>query len=130
MSMGTVVRRWDPTHLRTKQEMKDECDINLILKRFQKTRMVSHLAKGVPQFGDVSEVTDFRSAVERVGQAQRFFEGLPSNVRKEFGNDPVAFVDAFSDEASRPRLEALGLVPKREAPAPEGGAEAGGTVPS
>lgn len=117
MSMATKVRRWDPAQLRTKQEMKDECDINQILRRFQKTGMVNHLASGVPQFGDVSGVTDFRSAVERVEVARGFFDRLPSPIRKEFDNDPVAFVDAFSDAAQRPRLEELGLIAKQEAPA-------------
>lgn len=129
MSMVQIGVVYDPKMLVTKQEMRDECDINKILVRFRKTQLLSHVNQGVPQFGDVSGVTDFRSAIERVQQAQEFFAGLPANVRTEFRNDPIAFVDAFSDEGQRPRLEALGLVPKRVVPSP-GTETAPGTVSS
>lgn len=42
----------------TKQSFKDECDINQIVAKFEKTGLVNHLARGVPQFADVSEMGD------------------------------------------------------------------------
>lgn len=104
---------------RTKQAFKDECDINNILKRYKTTGMLSHLARGEPVFLDVSEMPDFRSALEHVKGTQKFFEGLSAEVRSHFKNDAAVFMDQFplmtADE-----LKAIGIVrqPKKTEAAP------------
>jgi len=96
---------------RTRQSAKAECDINGIVSRFAKGQMVTHLAKGVPAYLDVSEVGTYREALDRMMSAKEFFEGLPSKVRTAFRNDAALFVDAVHDPSQAPLLESLGLVP-------------------
>lgn len=36
----------------TKSEFKNECDINLIVKRFDKTGLITHVSNMSPIFGD------------------------------------------------------------------------------
>lgn len=108
---------------RTKQSMRDECDINNILARYKKMGMVTHLSKNEGRFADVAEIGDFREAVERVERASEFFFGLPSDVRRAFDNDPATFLDAVQDPSRRDELVKLGLVrvlekPAEPAPAP------------
>lgn len=93
---------------RTKQSFKDICDINNIVKRARKTNMIDHLNAGVPRFMDVSEVTDYRSALEAVERGQEHFMGLPADVREAFDNDPATYVDFLTDPDARERLEAIG----------------------
>lgn len=92
----------------TKQAMKDECDVNMILKRFTKTGMLTHIAKGQPIYADVSDVGSYREAVDRVRAAEDFFMRLPSKVRAYFDNS----VERYLDEAgtlSPEELKNLGI---------------------
>lgn len=98
----------EPT--RTKQSFKDECDINKIMAKYRKGQVVTHLARGTPRFADVSELTDYRSAIHAVRDGDRFFEGLPADVREAFRNDPAEFVDAMtSGGMTDERLAELGV---------------------
>ncbi len=82
---------------RTKQSFKAECDINNIVKRYRKTGLVTHLAKGVPSYADISSLTDYRQAIHAVRDGAEFFSGLDANVREAFENDPAAFVEYMTD---------------------------------
>jgi len=111
---GLVVSAKD----RAKQSFKAECDINNITKRYLETGMVSHLAKGVPSFADVSEAGTLREILDRVRAAGEWFSHLPAAVRAAFGNDPATFVDEMNSPSSRSKLEELGLIPKEAAGPP------------
>ena len=76
---------------RTKQSFKDATDINKILNKYQKTGTLSHLAKYAPVYGDFSDMPDLLTANSRFVEAERIFSELPSEIRKEFNNDPAAF---------------------------------------
>lgn len=97
---------------RTKQEFKEECDVNNIVRRHTRDGFLSHVAKGVPRFLDVSEVGDFRTAVDQVRAATEFFEGLPAKLRARFGNDPVKFIDD-AGQLTREELREFGLAELR-----------------
>lgn len=96
MSMyGEVRTRVETGPGMAKQSMKEECDINVIVSRFDRTGALSHVAKGVPSFADVSEVTDYRSVLEFGRSADEYFAGLPAKVRARFGNDVARYVEAL-----------------------------------
>lgn len=95
---------------RTKQSMKDECDINLIVATYVKTGFLSHVAKGLPTYVDVSELTDYRSALEHVRSVEDYFKGFPALVRAHFGNDAVAFMEYLETDPSREDMEEIGLM--------------------
>lgn len=91
---------------RTKQAFKDQCDINKIMQKYQRTGMLSHLAAHQAQYMDVAEL-DYHTAQTKIAQANQLFDSLPVNVKKEFRNDPGAFVDFVSDPANAGRLGEL-----------------------
>lgn len=93
---------------RAKQSMKDECDINLIMAQYVKTGMLSHISQGVPEFLDVSEVGDYRTALANVRAAEEYFMGLPPAVRLRFENDVLSFME-FVQAGSDDDLRELGL---------------------
>lgn len=109
-----------------KQSERDACDINKILRRYAKDGMLTHLAKGRPSYLDVSEVGDYRAAVDRIRAANEFFAGLPAKVRTHFRNDPAEYLDragSLSDEELKALgLRELGRDPAKEEAAPGGAA--------
>lgn len=99
----------------TKQSEAASCDINVIMKRYETTGLLP-LPVREAAFTDVSQIGDFRTALEVIRVAQEGFMQLPAQVRAEFRNDAAEFVDFCSDPGNRARLVELGLV---EAEAPE-----------
>jgi len=97
-----------------RQSEADMADINKILKRAEKAGILP-IREEPGEFIDVSEVGDYREAVERVRLMDEQFRQLPAEVRGHFSNDPAEFLDAVNDPARRGELEELGLLkPKPE----------------
>lgn len=94
---------------RTKQSFKAECDIKNIMKRFEKTGQVAHLARNPGAYMDLPEESDYQEAMNIVLQAERAFAALPSKVRQRFDNDPRVFLE-FVDLGDRAALAELGLL--------------------
>lgn len=104
---------------RTKQEFRDECDLNALMKRYEKTGVAPAGRVGVPQYFDASEVPDFHSAMQIMVDAENEFMRLPASVRKQFGNDPTAFIEYATDPKNIDQMREWGLAdPKKEPDAP------------
>lgn len=93
----------------TKQEFKDDADINVIVRRFNVT---GQLPVGVhaPVFQDFEGVFDFQSAMNVVAEAESSFLSMPADVRYRFHNNPQEFVAFCSDDRNRAEAMKLGLV--------------------
>lgn len=94
---------------RTKQSMKDECDINNIMKKFQTTGLVTFVNEHQPQYSDATSI-EFQAAMELVAAADSMFEELPSTWRARFENDPAQFLRFVENPANRAEAIALGLI--------------------
>ncbi len=81
---------------RTKQCHKDECDINKIMARFDKTGTISHLAKFEGVYADYSDF-DFHEQTNKLTQGREIFDALPAEIRREFGQSPAAFFEFVND---------------------------------
>lgn len=93
------------------QHMRDECDVNVIMARYQKTGELTHLSALAGQYGDFSDVLDYRDGLERIMAADAAFMELPSSIRDRFNNDPAKFVDFCLDEGNIDELRKMGLAP-------------------
>lgn len=113
-----VVKKFTKPSL-TKQSFKDECDINMIMKRFKKVCGQDFLNKYQGyvngQFGDFSNVCDYRSALDQIAQAKAVFGALPAKVRARFENDAAQFLDFCHDPKNMDEMVSLGLATKRAA---------------
>jgi len=107
-----------------KQSFKAECDINNIMKAYQRTGAISHFATHEPQYAYCPS-EDFREALEIVQQGRELFAALPSSIRTRFGNDPAEFLAFVQDDRNADEARALGLCKASEAPplSPPGVAE-------
>lgn len=97
-----------PDDGRAKQEFAEECDINTIMARYAKTGTVPTNV-GQPFYGDFADLPSFQEAHEIIRLAEEAFMSLPATVRREFDNDPGAFVRFAEDEANLEQMRLWGL---------------------
>ncbi len=99
----------------TKQSFKDECDINNILKKYDKTGILEHRNKYEGQYADVTGVVDYQTALNIVSSAEAAFMSLPASIRSQFQNDPHEFLAFAQDPENEDALIEMGLAnPRRE----------------
>lgn len=99
----------------TKQEFVEECDINVIIKRFGLGMELPENAR-VPVNSEFEEVFDFQSAMNAVVNAREQFMLFPAHVRARFHNDPAEMIDFVSNAENRDEAIKLGLVPRPRTP--------------
>lgn len=99
-----------------------ETDINNIMKKYEKTGVITHINEAIPQFGDVSKLGDYQACLHQVMQAEQLFSELPARVRERFLNDPAQFIAFMDDEKNLEEAIKLGLAipkPSNQTPAPQ-----------
>ena len=89
------------------QHFKDECDVNNILRKYESTGLVTHVANGTPSYGDFSSVLEFQQAQNILIEAQDAFEALPASLRKRFDNDPAVMLEFIENPDNREEAENL-----------------------
>lgn len=92
----------------TRQSHAAECDINNIMKRFQKDGVVTHFNKHGEQYGDITG-QDFTSAMQTIAKGRSMFEELPSSARERFNHDPAVFLEFVNNPKNHPEMVELGL---------------------
>lgn len=98
------------------QSFKDECDINMLMKKYGNERLIPHVQRHQGQYGDFTAVVDYQTAQHVVAQAEEMFLTLPSKIREEFDNDPGAFLDFATDANNVDKLIEMGLATERNKP--------------
>lgn len=104
---------------RTHQSFKSECDINTILKRYEKTGEISHEANGRPKYGDFTNAADYMTACNAIIEAKQTFAALPARIRERMHNDPGELLDFMSDPDNLDEAIQLGLILEPEKPPTE-----------
>lgn len=93
----------------TQQHMQKECDIREIIKKHDRTGIINHVNRGVAQYGDYSDVNEYREALDLVNNAMGSFMELPSDIRKAFNNDPGEFFEFATNPDNSDEMVKLGL---------------------
>lgn len=107
----------------THQSFVPECDINNVMRKFEKTGVLEHRNTFEGSYSDFIDVPqDYHEAMQQVLDAEAMFMTLPGKVRKRFENDPGEFLDFVSDPKNRDEMKKLGLL-KEEYNAPESAPE-------
>ena len=75
----------------TAQEFAQDCDINHIVKRAQRTGTLPIVPREV-MYGEEDETAgDLRAKMDLINSIRDHFESLPSDIRLRFNNDALAF---------------------------------------
>jgi len=96
--------------LLTQQHYQEECDIVNIIKRHDRNGIIEHVHRGQARYGDFSEVTDYREALDLVKNAQEEFMTIPSDIRKQFDNNPGKFYEFVSNPDNKDELKKMGFL--------------------
>lgn len=91
--------------------MQEECDVNVIMRRYQAIGELTHIYQMAGTYGDFSDVGDYKDGVERIMAADAMFMELPASVRDRFGNDPAQFVEFATDPSNIDEMRKMGLAP-------------------
>lgn len=109
----------------TKQSHKDECDINIIVRRFLAGEEITHVNRAAAQglYTDLPDSIDLQASLELVRQAEAGFMALPAHVRAQFDNSPLLFVDHVNraqagDQAAQANLVEWGVATDNRPPPP------------
>ena len=94
----------------TQQHFQEECDIINIIKRHDRNGIIEHVHRGQARYGDFSEVTDYREALDLVRNAQEEFMTIPSDIRKQFDNNPGKFYEFVSNPDNKDELIKMGFI--------------------
>lgn len=99
----------DPISL-THQAMAPECDINTIMKKYERTGVLEHRNNFEGQYGDFADgPADYHESMNAVIAADEMFSTLPAKVRRRFHNDPGAFIEFATNPENQDELIKLGL---------------------
>jgi phage internal scaffolding protein len=97
----------------TQQHFAHEADVRNIIKQYDKTGLIANVQKGVAQYGDYSEVNEYREALDLVNDANDMFAELPAELREMFQNNAGTFLEFATNPENNDKMIELGL---KEAP--------------
>lgn len=102
----------------TRQEFKEEADINTIITRFGigEVPMVPQEWKTDIDLTDAP--SDYQSVLNQLNEARDQFMSLPAKLRSRFDNDPGEFMAFVGDSSNLEEMVKLGLAVARPAPVP------------
>lgn len=93
----------------TQQHMRNECDINTIMRRWQKTGVINHVNTHAGDYGDYVNAVEYQEALNAVIEADNAFNSLPSSLRKKFDNSPAEFLQFVQNPDNLEEMYDLGL---------------------
>ncbi|AXH73037.1 MAG: internal scaffolding protein [Microviridae sp.] len=99
----------------TRQEFAEECDINTLMKKYEGHVIggPGNMAPADMMYADFTELPgSLLEYMTYMDKAENAFMSLPAAVRREFDNDPRAFVDFASQSENLPQMQTWGLAPK------------------
>jgi len=93
---------------RVEQCHRDECDINKIIARYDRTGVLNHVNDFEARYEDLTGL-DYQTMLNTVANANSMFEGLPSQIRNQFDNNPQKFISFMDDENNNEKMYEMGL---------------------
>lgn len=119
----------------TIQAHAEDADINVLMRRFGITGKMPDNPK-IPTYGDFSQITDYRTALDAVRRAHEGFMEIPAPIRAQFDNDPQLFMEFCENPENLEAMRNMGLAKPKPMPAtttpttPATPAAAGPSVPA
>lgn len=91
----------------TKQEFKEESDINQIIKKYHQTGELPIRSGAI--YADLSKITDYQDLRLRITEFEDYFDSLPAKIRSQFSNDPSQLVEWATDPRNYQEAVKMGL---------------------
>lgn len=100
-----------------KQGSKDECDINFIMRKYEKTQLLDHLNQHQGDYANLIGFEDYQTSLNLIREAEEVFGSIPSAIRTRFENDPSVFLNFVQNPDNADELVEMGLANRPPAPA-------------
>jgi hypothetical protein len=102
--------------VRVEQAHKDEVNINNIVKKHGLDMIAKTAAITPLQYWDDDPDNDFQEYMNKIAQGEQTFASLPSEVRREFDNNPAKYMDYVLNPDNKGKLIERGWMNAPEAP--------------
>lgn len=95
---------------KVQEQFADACQTDTIIRKYNSMGVNPFIATGNRQYLDTTQIPDFFVAQNAQVKVKEFFEGLPADIRLEFNNDPMQFVEVVSDPQNADYLREIGVL--------------------
>jgi len=108
---GRIQQTFDESQDRCKQSFKDECDINKIVARINKTGIDPFADRvAMMQHLDLTEIPDYQEIQNQIAVMKTYFDSLPSDLRLRFNNDYATFAEYALNHENLTEMAKMGLI--------------------
>lgn len=95
---------------KVQEQFADACQTDTIIRKYNMMGVNPFIASGGSQYLDTTEIPSFVVAQNSQVKVREYFEGLPSDIRLEFNNDPAQFAEAVLDPQNADYLREIGVL--------------------
>ena len=95
---------------KVQEQFADACQTDTIIRKYNMMGVNPFIASGGSQYLDTTEIPNFVAAQNAQVKVKEYFEGLPSDIRLEFNNDPMYFAEVVSDPRNADYLREIGVL--------------------
>lgn len=95
---------------KVQEQFADACQTDTIIRKYNMMGVNPFIAAGGSQYLDTTQIPDFICAQNAQIKVKEYFEGLPSDIRLEFNNDPMQFAEVVSDPRNADYLREIGVL--------------------
>lgn len=95
---------------KVQEQFADACQTDTIIRKYNTMGVNPFIAAGASQYLDTTEIPSFVAAQNAQVRVKEYFEGLPSDIRLEFNNDPMQFAEVVSDPKNADYLREIGVL--------------------
>jgi phage internal scaffolding protein len=95
---------------KVQEQFADACQTDNIIRKYNAMGVNPFVSTGSSQYLDTTQIPDFLVAQNAQVKVKEFFEGLPSDIRLEFNNDPMQFAEVVSDPKNTDYLREIGVL--------------------
>lgn len=95
---------------KVQEQFADACQTDTIIRKYNMMGVNPFIAQGQSQYLDTTQIPSFVAAQNAQIRVKEYFEGLPSDIRLEFNNDPLEFAEVVSDPQNADYLREIGVL--------------------
>lgn len=114
---GTLrVATWNEEASLAQDQFREQCDVNNIIDKFNRTGEISHIMKTQGVYMDTTNLPNYQQSLQIVIDAEDAFMALPAEMRKKFDNDPGKMIAYLEDPKNHKEAVTLGLMEEKQIP--------------
>ena len=95
---------------KVQEQFADACQTDTIIRKYNMMGVNPFISAGSSQYLDTTQIPEFVVAQNAQVKVKEYFEGLPSDIRLEFNNDPMQFAEVVSDPRNADYLREIGVL--------------------